>query len=76
MKDIQEVKEQIVNLLKKTQRNGMDKVIKYLEENDFFITPASTKYHGNYDGGLAEHSLNVYELFKEKNERFSLGLVS
>jgi hypothetical protein len=74
MKDIQEVKGKIISLLSSTGRNGIERVIKYLEESDFFIAPASTKYHGNYDGGLAEHSLNVYELFKEKNERFNLGL--
>lgn len=25
----------------------------------FFVAPASTKYHGNYEGGLFEHSFNV-----------------
>lgn len=74
MKDIKEVKAKILNLLNSTSRNGMDRLIKYLEESDFFVAPASTKYHGNYEGGLAEHSLNVYELLKEKNEKFSLGL--
>lgn len=74
MKDIQEVKGEIINLLNSTERKGIDKVIKYLEESDFFVAPASTKYHGNYDGGLAEHSLNVRDLLKEKNERYNLGL--
>lgn len=74
MKDIKEVKENIVSLLSSIQRSGIDKVIKYLEENDFFVAPASTKYHGNYEGGLAEHSLNVYELLKEKNRQYDLGL--
>ncbi|MCT8978283.1 HD domain-containing protein [Clostridium sp. CX1] len=74
MKDIQEVKEKVIELLSNTQRKGMDRVIKYLEESDFFVAPASTKYHGNYEGGLAEHSLNVYDLFSEKNKRFNLGL--
>lgn len=31
-------------------------------------------FHGNYEGALVEHSLNVYRLFKEKNERYDLGL--
>lgn len=75
MKDIQEVKVKIISLLSSTARTGIERVIKYLEESDFFVAPASTKYHGNYDGGLAEHSLNVYELLKEKNERFNLGLL-
>ncbi|WP_035293809.1 HD domain-containing protein [Clostridium sp. KNHs214] len=74
MKDIFEVKERIINLLKSTEREGIDKVIKYLEETDFFVAPASTKYHGNYEGGLAEHSLNVCILLEKKNRQFDLGL--
>ncbi|MCD3211798.1 HD domain-containing protein [Clostridium botulinum C/D] len=67
-------KEKIVELLKSTERPGIERVIQYLDETDFFVAPASTKYHGNFDGGFAEHSLNVYELFKGKNEKFDLGL--
>lgn len=74
MKDIFEVKERIINLLKSTEREGIDKVIKYLEETDFFVAPASTNYHGNYEGGLAEHSLNVYILLEVKNRQFDLGI--
>lgn len=74
MRDIKEVKDKIIDLLKSTGRKGIENVIKYMDEGDFFLAPASTKYHNNFDGGLAEHSLNVYELFKEKNERFNLGL--
>ena len=28
---------------------------------DFFRAPASTRYHGSYEGGLLAHSLNVYD---------------
>lgn len=70
----EEIKNKIVELLNSTERKGMDRVLKYLESSDFFEAPASTKYHGNYDGGLAEHSLNVHTLFSEKNKRFDLGL--
>lgn len=76
MKDIFEVKERIINLLKSTGREGIDKVIKYLEETDFFVAPASTNYHGNYEGGLAEHSLNVCILLEAKNKQFDLGLAA
>ena len=31
----------------------------WLEENGFFTAPASTKYHGAYEGGLFDHSLAV-----------------
>nr|KEI08045.1 beta-lactamase [Clostridium novyi B str. NCTC 9691] len=71
-----ENKEKIIELLKSTERPGIEIIIQYLNETDFFVAPASTKYHGNFDGGLAEHSLNVYNLFKKKNEQFDLGLSS
>ncbi|NFF59830.1 HD domain-containing protein [Clostridium botulinum] len=67
-------KEKIIELLKSTERTGIERIIQYLDETDFFIAPASTRFHGNYEGGLAEHSLNVYELFREKNKKYDLGL--
>ena len=33
----------------------------YLTDNGFFKAPASTKYHGNYPGGLYDHSYRVFE---------------
>jgi hypothetical protein len=33
----------------------------WLEKSDFFIAPATLRYHGSYPGGLCEHSLNVYD---------------
>lgn len=68
------MKDRIINLLASVDRLGMDKVIDYLNKSDFFTAPASTKYHGNFEGGLAEHSYNVYQLFKLKNEQYNLKL--
>lgn len=34
-------------------------IIERLRRQGFFNAPASTKYHGAYEGGLFEHSLNV-----------------
>ena len=43
-------------------REGADKFLQYLcEKTDFFEAPASTRFHGAYEGGLLEHSLNVYD---------------
>lgn len=36
-----------------------DDMMKYLMDYGFFAAPASTKYHGNYKGGLFEHSYAV-----------------
>ena len=62
------MKEEFLNLLRKTNREGMEELINFLEKSDFFKAPASTRFHGCYEGGLAEHSLKVYEILKHKVE--------
>ena len=44
-------------------REGADKLLEYLlsKTSDFFIAPASTRFHGAHKEGLLEHSLNVYD---------------
>ncbi|MCI8593871.1 MAG: hydrolase [Oscillospiraceae bacterium] len=42
-------------------REGADALLDYLEnKSDFFTAPASARYHGAYEGGLCDHSVNVY----------------
>lgn len=53
------VKEEIIETLKKTKREGVDDLIAFMEEIGFFTAPASGGNHSNGEGGLAEHSLNV-----------------
>lgn len=53
------MKQQFLQLLRSTNRSGIENVINWLEESDFFEAPASTMFHGNYAGGLLEHSMNV-----------------
>ena len=43
------------------KREGADKLLDYLCRSDFFTAPASARYHSAYEGGLCEHSLNVYD---------------
>lgn len=61
-------------------REGADRLLEYLmsKSSDFFTAPASTRFHGAYEGGLLEHSLNVYHCLKSYlqsdrvKEQFSL----
>ena len=53
------MKEEFIKLLKSTNREGMDNLLAFLEKSDFYKAPTSTKFHGNYEGGLLEHSLKV-----------------
>ncbi len=64
-KDMDENKKVFIDLLKSTNRQGVDALLDYLEtKTDFYTAPASTKYHNNCIGGLLAHTLNVYENFK------------
>lgn len=55
------VKEQFIDIYKTSiNRHGADKFLAWLSATDFFTAPASTRYHLSREGGLAEHSLNVY----------------
>ncbi|MEK6969454.1 MAG: metal-dependent phosphohydrolase [Nanoarchaeota archaeon] len=67
----QEVRKEIIKELSAVQREGIDQLINHLEGNNFFTSPASTKFHGNYVGGLAAHSLMVYKEFDFLLKRYS-----
>lgn len=50
----------------------VDRIVDDLEEIGFFTAPASTKYHGNYEGGLFNHSLEVMMCLKKLTEKMEL----
>ena len=51
------MKEEFLNLLRSVKREGIDDLIRFIENTDFFTAPASTRFHGDYAGGLVEHSM-------------------
>lgn len=68
-------KRKILKELKKVQRDGIEDLVSFLsDESDFFEAPASTMFHGNHDGGLAQHSYQVYKAFERKNSEYELNL--
>ena len=46
----------------------------FIEKTDFYTAPASTRFHGSYEGGLLEHSMKVYEILKEKVKTSSIEI--
>ena len=48
-------------------REGSKELLDWLRKTDFFTAPASTKYHCACEGGLVQHSVNVYEVLREKH---------
>ena len=52
---------------KNVQRPGAEKLLAWMETTDFFTAPASTRFHAAYEGGLLDHSMNVYNVLISKH---------
>jgi 23S rRNA maturation-related 3'-5' exoribonuclease YhaM len=65
--DIEGNKDLALSFLKYIQRPGIESLLDYLLESDYFTAPASTRYHNFFPGGLCLHSLNLVLSFAEAN---------
>jgi len=54
-------RERYRELFKSVERPGVEEFLDWLDKTDFYTAPCSTKYHLSREGGLVEHSLNVYD---------------
>ena len=60
------VKEEFIKIYREyIKRDGADKLLEYLQSTDFFTAPASSRFHNDFDGGLCDHSINVYYRLKK-----------
>ena len=57
--DINANKEEFLELLRSTKRDGVEDVISDLENLGFFEAPASAGHDLNVEGGLVKHSINT-----------------
>lgn len=64
--EFEEMKSLCIERLTETHRDGMPKLIQWMENNGFFDAPASTRFHSCHKHGLLEHSHNVYAALKAK----------
>ena len=61
---IEKNKKEFIKIYKENiKREGADKLLEWIEKTDFFVCPASSKFHSNIEGGLCLHSMNVYHRF-------------
>lgn len=61
-------RERFIEIMKtKVARPGVDKLLEWMDQTDFFRAPASTRFHEPYEGGLCEHSLTVYDKLAQQN---------
>lgn len=65
--------EKFEELLLSTKRQGIDKLVEFIKKSDFYKAPASTRFHSCHEGGLLEHSMNVYNclIAKKANNTWS-----
>ena len=69
--NIAECKERFLKICREQiDRQGLDGLLDWLEKSYFFSAPASSKFHGNYPGGLCEHSLNVYDVAMHLRDKY------
>ena len=47
------------------KREGAKELLDWLKKTDFFVAPASTKFHSAVAGGLCYHSLLTYKRFRQ-----------
>ena len=62
--EVKDNKARFIEIFKtKITREGSDKLLQFLlsPHSDFFTAPASSRFHSSYEGGLLDHSLNVYD---------------
>jgi len=64
-------KEEFIEIFKANiTRSGAEELLNFLEhKSDFFTAPASARYHGAFEGGLCDHSVNVYHCLVDYLER-------
>ena len=61
---LEEIKDEFLQIYyDNIERDGAEALLDYLERSDFFTAPASSRSHSAYEGGLCQHSINVYKRF-------------
>lgn len=71
MTDTEATKQEFCRIFtEKIKREGSEKLLDWLtNKSDFFTSPASSRFHSAFEGGLARHSLNVYYCLCDYLER-------
>ena len=66
MAELNELISEFERLLTSVNRDGIDKLLAYIRKSDFYRAQASTRFHSCHDGGLLEHTMNVYRCLINK----------
>lgn len=75
MEALVQYKAKFIELLEATGREGIPDLLDWLETTDFYTAPASTRYHGSYEGGLLEHSVLTCKALRRLIHTFELDIL-
>lgn len=71
----QDVKTELEGLISATmEERKAEQLLNLIEEIDFYKAPASSRFHGNYAGGLADHTLLVVRHMLELNQAWDASV--
>lgn len=74
--EIADNKQRFISLCREhIHRDGLDKVLNYLEYSDFYTAPSSASFHLNEEGGLCLHSMNVFDTACKIYEQIALPAI-
>lgn len=62
------MKTKYIEELRKVDRDGIERLIEYMEQGGFFEAPCSGAHHLAQPEGLLEHSLNVLDMARSLNK--------
>lgn len=57
------------------KREGLDRILAYLDKTDFYDAPSSASFHLNEKGGLCRHSINVFQTALKLNEHVAMPAI-
>lgn len=61
MIDLAKNKDTFIGLVRKyVKRDGVEKLLDWLDRTDFYVAPLTTRYQLSVEGGLVQHSLNTF----------------
>lgn len=63
------------SIMSVVEREGKDELMEYIRKSDFYTAPASTRFHLSTEGGLLQHSLNVYDCLTAKQDNDIWGRI-
>lgn len=71
---IEKNKKEMLSIVRTVRRDGIENLCGWMNSSDYFYAPASTKYHGNFLGGLAAHSYSIFQEFNRQVEHYGLDV--